>query len=128
MWRAGQVLLVKRGKPPRMGQWSLPGGRQEPGETIREAGAREVLEETGLTVEIRRLLDVLDSVSRDSAGTITLHYTLIDFDADWISGEAVAADDATDAVWADPNELARYDLWDETVRMIELSRRLRAGG
>ena len=115
-----RVLLIRRGKPPREGQWSLPGGRQRLGETVREAAVREVREETGCAVEITALLDVVDSINRDEAGAIAYHYTLIDFLAEWRGGEAIAAGDAAEVAWADPDALSPYDLWDETLRLVEL--------
>ena len=123
--KADRVLLVRRGKPPRQGQWSLPGGRQRLGETVRAAAAREVAEEAGLTVEVTALLDVVDSMTRDAAGGLAYHYTLIDFLAEWRAGEAVAGADAAEVAWADPDDLAPYDLWDETLRIIALARRAR---
>lgn len=122
VWKDGKVLLIRRGKPPREGQWSLPGGRQKLGETVRETAAREVREETGLEVEIGGLIDVIDSLTRDGGGAVEYHYTLVDFAAAWVSGEAQAGTDAAEAVWADPGNLAPYDLWDETLRVIALSR------
>ncbi|MCA0200779.1 MAG: NUDIX hydrolase [Proteobacteria bacterium] len=112
------VLLIRRGKPPRMGEWSIPGGRQEWGETIRETAAREVLEETGITVANLRLLDVVDGMTR-TAGTVTGHWTLVDFRADWSGGEPVAGDDAIDAKWVPVSELPNYGLWSETQRIID---------
>ena len=117
-----QVLLVRRGKPPREGQWSLPGGRQRLGESVREAARREVAEETGCEVEITALLDVVDSITRDGDRTVAYHYTLIDFLAEWRAGEVSAAGDAAAAVWADPDALAPYELWSETLRLIALGR------
>ena len=114
------VLLVRRGKPPREGRWSLPGGRQRLGERVRETACREVAEETGVEVEVTALLDVVDSVTRDEAEAIAYHYTLVDFLAEWRSGEAAAGGDAAEVAWADPADLARYDLWDETVRLIRV--------
>jgi len=73
------VLMIKRGKAPRKGQWSLPGGAQELGETVSEAARREVMEETGLTIGILGLVDVVDSIRRDDAGKIQYHYTLVEF-------------------------------------------------
>ncbi len=117
-----QVLLVRRGKPPREGRWSLPGGRQRLGETVREAARREVAEETGCEVEITALLDVVDSITRDDDRAIAYHYTLVDFLAEWRAGEVCAAGDAADALWADPDALEPYDLWSETLRLIALGR------
>ena len=76
VWKDEEVLLIQRGKPPRVGSWSLPGGRQELGETTREAGVREVLEETGLSVEIKDLIDVVDSINHDDDGRVRLQYYL----------------------------------------------------
>lgn len=122
VWKAGKVLLIRRAKPPRAGEWSLPGGRQKLGETVREAAAREVREEAGLEIAVGALVDVIDSVTRDGAGAVEYHYTLVDFTADWVSGEAVAGTDAAEAVWADPGDLARFGLWQETLRVIGLCR------
>ncbi len=116
----GRVLLIRRGKPPREGGWSLPGGRQRLGETVRETARRELREETGVEAEVTALLDVVDSITRDDDGAIAYHYTLIDFLAEWRAGEARAGGDAAEAVWADPEDLAPYELWDETLRLIQM--------
>ena len=123
--KGDRVLLVRRGKPPRQGQWSLPGGRQRLGETVRAAAAREVAEEAGLTVEVTALLDVVDSMTRDEGGSLAYHYTLVDFLAEWRDGEAAAGGDAAEVTWADPDDLAPYDLWDETLKVIALARQAR---
>eukprot|EP00752_Nemacystus_decipiens_P000014 g14.t1 len=118
-----RVLLVKRGKPPQQGAWSLPGGRQELGERVRETARREVREEAGVEVEIVRLLDVIDAITPhpdDPHGAPAFHYTLIDFEARWLSGALQPGDDAVDAVWADPFDLDGYRLWAETARMIRV--------
>lgn len=120
VFRADRVLLIRRGKAPRQGTWSLPGGRQRLGETVREAAVREVREEAGLEVEVLGLLDVVDSLTRDADGAIAYHYTLVDFLAAWRGGEAVPGGDAAETVWADPADLAPYDLWAETLRIIAL--------
>ncbi len=120
VFKAERVLLVRRGKAPRAGSWSLPGGRQRLGETVRATARREVREETGCEVEVTALLDVLDSITRDDGGAIAYHYTLVDFLAEWRAGEARAGGDAAAVTWADPGDLGRYALWDETERLIGL--------
>ena len=115
-----EVLLIKRGKPPRQGHWSLPGGRQRLGETVRETAVREVGEETGCAVRVTALLDVVDSITRDAAGEIEYHYTLIDFLAEWESGTAAPRGDAAAAAWVALSDLDGYRLWDETLRLIGL--------
>ncbi|MEO1250456.1 MAG: NUDIX hydrolase [Pseudomonadota bacterium] len=121
VWRGDKVLLVKRGKPPRKGSWGLPGGRQEWGETVFQAAQREVMEETGLTIEPLDYLTVVDGITHGADGEIDFHYTLVEVLARWISGEAVAADDADDVRWADPDRLEMLD-WDKTREVILLGR------
>ncbi len=118
IWRNENILLTRRGKAPRADEWSLPGGAQEIGETVRDACLREVKEETGLTVEIERLLDVVDGIFKDARGQVQHHYTLVDFKAHWISGSAVPGDDVAEVRWVPLSELDAYDLWDETRRII----------
>ena len=119
--RGDEVLLVQRGKPPKAGDWSIPGGAQNLGETVAEAALREVREETSLEVRLGKRLGVVDSIQRDEAGRVVFHYTLVDFAAHWMAGEAVAGDDAADVAWVRIDELHRHDLWDETVRIIRLA-------
>ena len=118
--RGDQVLLVRRAKQPRQGEWSLPGGAQEIGETVFEAGRREVLEETGITVEVRGLLGVVDSIQPDDMERIRYHFTLVDVLAVWVSGEAQAATDAAEVAWFKRTAVPDLGLWSETQRMIEL--------
>ena len=127
VWKDETVLLIQRGKPPRAGAWSLPGGRQELGETTREAGVREVLEETGIKIEIRDLIDVVDIINRDDSGRVRMQYTLVDYWAEWKSGELKAGTDAADARWVHSEDLPDYNLWDETLRVIHVSAKSRSG-
>ncbi len=121
---AGAVLLVRRGKPPAMGQWSLPGGAQDLGETAEHAARRELAEETGLSSGPLILAANVDSIHRDAAGRVEYHYTILDFAGCWQGGEPVAGSDVTDAVFAPLDELDRYGLWSEARRVIDTARRL----
>jgi 8-oxo-dGTP diphosphatase len=118
------VLLVRRGKPPNLGSWTLPGGAQEIGETAETAARRELLEETGIEVGPLQLAATVDSIRRDADDRVQYHYTIIDFCGCWISGEPVAGTDVTEAVWAPIDALERFDLWSEAHRVIAISRRL----
>ena len=93
--RGDEVLLVRRGTAPRLGEWSLPGGRIEYGERALEAAARELLEETGVTAELHGVLEVVDGLFPE----IGRHYVLIDYLATWASGEPRAGDDAAEAAF-----------------------------
>ena len=125
VWRNDKLLLIQRGKEPRKGQWSLPGGMQELGETTREAAVREVREETNLDIEVTHLLDVVDTIQHDDDGRVRMQYVLIDYAAEWRARDAVAGSDAMGARWVNPDELPEYKLWSETLRIIELSATLR---
>jgi len=115
--RGDEVLLIRRGRPPRQGQWSLPGGRIEPGEGARDAAMRELFEETGVTAELLGLIDVVDGVFPEAGA----HYVLIDYAARWISGEPRAGDDAEEAAFLPLGEaLARVD-WEETRRILQIT-------
>ncbi len=118
VWKGHHVLMIRRGKPPRLGEWSLPGGLQEVGETVAAAGAREVMEETGVSIGPAVLVDVVDAIYPDETGRIRGHYTLIDLTARWLAGEPVAGDDAMAAEWKTLAEVEALDLWPETRRII----------
>lgn len=107
---SGRVLLVKRGAPPLMGEWSLPGGVVEIGETLRAAAEREALEETGLVVQAGEVLEVLDRIIPGENGRAQYHYVLIDFLCRVTGGELCAGGDAADAAWATQEQLPRFKL------------------
>lgn len=120
-WRGDRFLLVRRGKEPNKGQWSIPGGAQQLGETVFAAAAREVLEETGLAVDVLGLIDVVDGIMPDDKGGIKYHYTLVDVVAESLEGKPVAADDAAAVGWFKLDDLQELGLWRETERIIRQS-------
>ena len=125
VFKDDQVLLVQRAKPPIRHMWSIPGGAQEIGETVREAALRELKEETALDAEIIGLIDVVDSVTRDDDGRVKFHYTLVDFAAEWVAGEPVADDDVSDAKWTPLAGIETLGLWSETIRVIREAEKMR---
>ncbi len=114
--RRDDVLLIRRGAPPREGEWSLPGGGIEFGERAADAALREMREETACEGEIIGLIDVVDGLMGDR------HYVLVDYAVLWISGEPRARDDAREARFFAPDEIAALGMWSETVRIIEAAR------
>lgn len=124
VFRPGHVLLIRRGKQPRLGEWSLPGGAQELGETVFEAAHREVMEETGVIIDGLTLIDVIDSIRHDDEQKVQFHFTLIDLAARWIEGDPVAGTDAMHAEWMPLERVPALGMWPETDRVIEVGRRL----
>src|SRR5713226_6688451 len=114
----GRVLLVKRGHSPLAGEWSIPGGVLELGETLREAVIREAQEETCLTVETAELLGVYDRVLRDDKGRTLYHFVLIDFLCRRVAGEPQAADDADEVGWFTLPEVGALALPEDTAQVI----------
>lgn len=127
VWREDRVLLVRRGRPPRQGEWGLPGGVQELGETVFAAAAREVREETGIESRPCGVVTVVDSITRDAAGAVEYHYTLVEVSADWVAGEPVAASDVDAVRWATLAEAGTLVAWEETRRVLHLAATQRAG-
>lgn len=114
----GEVLLIKRGRPPRAGQWSLPGGLVDLGERLAEAARREVAEECAVQIELGGLLTTFEPIERDAEGRIEYHYVVIDYWARHLSGEPVAQDDAAAVAWASLSQLASLSLRHETQAVI----------
>ena len=124
--RGASVLLIKRARPPRQGEWSLPGGLQKLGETVFAAAAREVLEETGVTCTPLAVVEVIDLIEREPASSqVRYHYTLIDVVATWTAGEPRAAADALDARWVACAETPQLIAWPETLRVIRCAQQMR---
>lgn len=113
-----QVVLVKRAQEPLKDRWSLPGGRLEVGETMREGIAREVREETGLDVRVGPVVDVFDRIVRDADGRPEFHYVLIDFLCWSEAGALVARSDASEVALADLDGLEPFGLAPKTIEII----------
>ena len=123
--RDGRALVVKRGKPPFKDHWSLPGGVIELGETLQEAAARELMEETGVTAELGLPVETFDSIQRDEDGRVVTHFILTVFCGTYVSGTPEAQDDAAALDWVLPEDLATRPTTPGTPERI---RRLLAAG
>jgi 8-oxo-dGTP diphosphatase len=121
-----RVLLVQRGQEPLKGEWSLPGGMVEAGETLQAALAREVREETALDVDVGEVVEVLDSIRRDGDGRTEYHYVIIDYACRVRSGTPTAAAHGTDAAdvrWVSVDELERYNVTSRAMAVIRKAHR-----
>ena len=106
----GEVLIVKRKYDPLAGQWSLPGGGVELGETLEASIVREMLEETGLRIEVGPVIEVFDRITRDDKGDVQYHFVLVDYLCWPVGGELQAGSDVADARFIDPAQLPDYKL------------------
>ena len=122
-----RVLLVRRAHPPRQGEWSLPGGKVELGESLVEAVRREVREETGLEVVVGPLVECFDRIHRDDAGRIRYHFVIADYLCTVGGGTLRPGDDAADAAWVSLTSLPAYQVNVHAVAVIEAAFRLHAG-
>ena len=120
--RGDDVLLVRRGRPPLAGQWAFPGGLVEVGETLREAAAREVREETGLAATIGEMIDVAEIIRRDAEDRVERHYVLMVLAGEAPSGEPVAGDDAAEVAFVSPSALDGLPLTADTRRILNKRR------
>jgi ADP-ribose pyrophosphatase len=113
-----RVLLVRRGKPPAFGEWAIPGGSVELGETLKHAVEREIREETGVTVRAGEVCHLFEAVKRDDDGRVRFHYVIIDLIAEHLSGEPVPASDVTEAAWLGSEALEDRDVNKSTLALL----------
>ncbi len=133
----GRALLIRRGSEPLLGEWSIPGGMLELGETLEEGVARELLEETGLTVRVIELIEVFDRIYVESTAGANenkkgprFHYVIVDYLCERVGGNAVAGSDVTELVFASEEELGKYKLTETATRILKKAfamERLRRG-
>ena len=119
VFKEGRVLLVKRGQPPSQDQWAIPGGRVELGETLQAAAEREIKEETGLTIRAGDPAYIFDAIQRDDAGRVRFHYVIVDLLADYLAGEPRPGDDAREARWVAPQDLADLPVSQTTLDVLK---------
>ncbi len=115
----GRALLIRRGSEPLKGQWSIPGGTLETGETLLEGVVREMAEETGLQVRVLELIEVFERIMRDAEGRARYHFVIVDYLCENAGGTAEAASDVTHIAWAREEELESYKLTPTATRILK---------
>jgi ADP-ribose pyrophosphatase len=119
VFKDGRILLVQRGQPPAEGYWAIPGGSIEIGETLQEAAQREILEETGVSIQARDPVFTFDVIERDPNGVVRFHYVVVDLMADYVDGTPQPAGDAAGARWVSPAELPRLRVSPATLDLLK---------
>lgn len=114
-----RILLVQRGTPPAIGEWAIPGGRVELGETLQAAVEREIMEETGVRVQAGKMMHLFESIHEDPNGGIRFHYIIVDFQADYVAGNPAPRDDATDARWVSPQDAEKISINSSTLDLLK---------
>lgn len=125
---SNRVVLVRRGSEPLAGQWSLPGGAVETGETLEACVAREMVEETGLHVEVGPVVEVFDRITRDDEGRVQYHYVLVDYLCWPAGGTLQAGSDVDAAIWVPISTLGEYQLAEKATAVIRRAVALAADG
>jgi ADP-ribose pyrophosphatase len=119
VFRDGRVLLVRRGQPPAEGEWAIPGGSVEIGETLQLAAQRELLEETGIVIQAGEPCFIFDVIQADADGRVRFHYVVIDLLADYVEGSPRAGGDAADVRWVSAEELGGLTLSPKTRELLK---------
>ena len=114
-----RALLIRRGSAPLKGEWSIPGGMLEIGETLVQGVQRELLEETAIEVKVLDLIEVFERISPDKDGRPQYHFVILDYLCEVIRGEARAGSDVTDVAWAEESDLTKYSLTPIATRVIQ---------
>ena len=118
VFKEQRVLLVKRGNPPAKGMWAIPGGSVKLGETLKQAAAREILEETGIRIKAGKPVYSFEVIERDKTGTIRFHYYIVDLACEYEGGEIKPGDDAVDAQWIGEKDLNHFQINPETRKLL----------
>jgi len=118
VFKEDRVLMVLRGKPPAESQWAIPGGCIELGETLQEAAEREIMEETGLTIQAGKPVYTFDVIERDETGRIRFHYIIVDLEAVYIHGDLRPGDDALDVSWVSSKDIQKRKVSDSTRKLL----------
>jgi 8-oxo-dGTP diphosphatase len=120
----GRTLLIRRGHPPLEGEWSIPGGTLEVGETLVDAVRRELAEETGIEVRVGELIEAFERIFPDGEGQPKYHFVILDYLCEVIRGTARAGSDVTDVAWARESELPKHSLTPTATRVIQKAFRM----
>lgn len=114
----GRTLLIRRGHPPLEGEWSIPGGTLEIGETLRDGVRRELSEETGCEVRVLDLVEVFERIFPDAGGRVQYHFVIMDYLCELVGGEVRAGGDVVDVAWSTESDLEKYSLTPTATRVI----------
>lgn len=123
----GKALLIRRGHAPLQGQWSIPGGTLETGETIVEGIERELAEETGVKVRVLELIEVFERIFRDKEGRVQYHFVILDHLCEMTGGSIRAGGDVVDVAWAGEQELIKFGLTETATRVLKKAFRMARG-
>lgn len=117
----GKILMIKRKNEPESGKWTVPGGAINIGERIKDGLKREIYEETGLYVDVKKLLDVMEKIVKDNQGKIKYHYVIADYLCEYVSGDIKASSDALEVRLISPDDIDKFELCDGTKVIVEMA-------